>query len=123
MESAEVLPRNAGSHMAGSTQVSPSKPLLHPSRDSPQVSINLSRRSSKDQGDDAFSRTTYVLEPTQDVDLAVREHDSRPCGVRDCPFGLSVFAGDTSNGPVEMFSGKGFYVGDLKRFDITKRVN
>jgi hypothetical protein len=95
-----MLPVNAVSHIGRTDIGFTSKSLLHPGRDGPQISIDLGRRSSKNQGDDTLPRTTYVLESTQDVNLAVREHDPGPSGRFDSEFCFSLVAGDSSDRPI-----------------------
>jgi hypothetical protein len=47
----------------------PLKPLLHASRDGPQVAVHLAGVLAQDQADNGFPCHMDVLEPSEDVDL------------------------------------------------------
>jgi len=65
----------------------------------------------------------YVLEPTQDVNGAIRKDDPRFGGVLDRRFGLAVFARDTSDRSAQMIAGETLDVSNLKGLYVAVEVS
>lgn len=59
-----------------------------------------------------------ILEPAEDVYLAVSEHDARPAGILNRKLGLAVVAGDPADGAREVLAVQRLDVADLKRLDV-----
>lgn len=94
------------------------EPLLLPSSNAGEAAIDLSRRASKNEVADRVPRNLDAAECAQDMDLLVREDDSRLADVLNREPRLAVLACDAADGAAEMVPRERLDVLDLERFDV-----
>ena len=94
------------------------EPLLHPPRHRPQIPVNLAGILPQDQTHDALPGHVDVLEPAEDVDLGIGQHDAGAARVLDGELGLAVFAGDAADGAAHVLALQGLDVFDLEGLDV-----
>nr|WCZ58498.1 pre-rRNA-processing protein PNO1 [Andalucia godoyi] len=100
-----------------SSQLS-SESRAHSSRDGLKLALYLICRRTQNQVDNCISRESDVLEAPENVDVSIREHDSRSCSILNCKLCFSVSSCNSSDGSTKMVPVKRLHILDFKRVEI-----